>query len=256
MWAPLNLGIGGDRVQDLGWRLQHRLLAPSSARLGAGTLIVVLIGTNDLGAGEDPQVVASELHTVLLQLRRLQPDAHLLLHALLPRGGDHGYGTSGFHRSHWWEPGAINAHYDAIERVNAALHSFARAHREFSHFIDCGERFVRRVALPTDQLEGREVLEVPTGGGGGSGRNADSRYLDSHLMYDLLHLSPAGYEAWAACLVPEVARLLAQLEMKASGGGAVLGLGAGGSASRVAASAPACVGRSCRGDAGGLDSAR
>lgn len=98
MWAPLNLGIGGDRVQDLGWRLQHRLLAPSSARLGAGTLIVVLIGTNDLGAGEDPQVVASELHTVLLQLRRLQPDAHLLLHALLPRGGDHGYGTSGFHR--------------------------------------------------------------------------------------------------------------------------------------------------------------
>ena len=25
-WRPLNFGVGGDRVQDLGWRLQHGLL--------------------------------------------------------------------------------------------------------------------------------------------------------------------------------------------------------------------------------------
>ena len=62
---PLNLAIGGDRVQDLGWRLQRGLL-PSSL---TPPVFFVLMGTNDLGSGEHWHVVADELELVLEQAR-------------------------------------------------------------------------------------------------------------------------------------------------------------------------------------------
>lgn len=33
-------------------------------------------------------------------------------------------------------------------------------------------------------------------------------YIETRLMYDLLHLTPDGYREWAACLLPAVERLM------------------------------------------------
>ena len=63
-WSPLNLAIGGDRAQDLGWRLQHGLLPPNLQP----KVFFVMIGTNDLGSGEEHEVVSSEVQLVLEQL--------------------------------------------------------------------------------------------------------------------------------------------------------------------------------------------
>ena len=94
-WRPMNFGIGGDRAQDLGWRLQHGLLPP----LLEPDVFVVLIGTNDIGKGETKEVALTEVLTVVRQLHAARPRATVLLLGLLPRGGDSGTpGTPSFHR--------------------------------------------------------------------------------------------------------------------------------------------------------------
>ena len=60
--------MGGDRVQDLGWRLQHGLLSPELQP----EVIVLLIGTNDLGNGERAEVALAELGVLVRQLGRVR----------------------------------------------------------------------------------------------------------------------------------------------------------------------------------------
>lgn len=76
-WQPLNFGIGGDRAQDLGWRIQHGLLPASLDP----RVIVLLIGTNDIGKGEDPQVALTEVRSTP-PWRRLASLSHDLARCL------------------------------------------------------------------------------------------------------------------------------------------------------------------------------
>ena len=99
-YGALNFAIGGDRAQDVGWRLHHGLL-PAALQPRAA---VLMIGTNDLGTGEQWDVVAMEVETILEQFHSLRPHAAVVLHAVLPRGGDDGTPrTPAFHRSPWWK---------------------------------------------------------------------------------------------------------------------------------------------------------
>ena len=117
--------------------------------------------------------------------------------------------------------------------------------------LDCGARLLRSVTLPEAQLE-----QQLNQSGVSVARRAASRgpqhgpqYLPVELMYDLLHLTPAGYRLWADCLAPVLAGLL-------DGQG-----GAGRAAApprrraferrQAQAHEPeaVCIGRSCRGGA-------
>ena len=214
-WRPLNFGIGGDRAQDLGWRLQHGLLPRSLEP----DVLVVLIGTNDIGKGEAKEVALTEVLTVVRQLHAAKPRAAVLLLGLLPRGGDSGTpGTPSFHRSTrpalrfcrdpcthassllatssclprcpplvlptsprriarrrsaWWSDD-WNNHFHSIRHINEGLRAFADAHRwaTYVELSGASSPFLRRTVGPSAQVE----------------------YIDTDLMYDLLHLSPKGYE--------------------------------------------------------------
>jgi lysophospholipase L1-like esterase len=74
----LNLGIGGDQVQDLLWRVQNGELEGQDPKL-----IVLLIGTNNLM--QDPKDVAGGIRLVLNEYEQRCPDAHILLLGLFPR---------------------------------------------------------------------------------------------------------------------------------------------------------------------------
>ena len=76
----LNAGVSGDRTEHLLWRLQHGNLAgpPPEA-------VLVLIGTNDVGAGRTPEDIAEGIRANLLYLRRHRPDARIGLLGLWPR---------------------------------------------------------------------------------------------------------------------------------------------------------------------------
>ncbi|MGM9484987.1 GDSL-type esterase/lipase family protein [Roseateles sp. NT4] len=76
------LGFGGDRTENLLWRLQHGELDGMSPKA-----VVMMIGTNNTGDRlEDPALTLAGIQKNLDEIRRRQPQAKVLLLALFPRG--------------------------------------------------------------------------------------------------------------------------------------------------------------------------
>ncbi|MFN3302303.1 MAG: GDSL-type esterase/lipase family protein [Roseateles sp.] len=76
------LGFGGDRTENLLWRLQHGELDGMAPKA-----VVLLIGTNNTGERlEDPALTVAGIRANLDEIRRRQPQARVLLLALFPRG--------------------------------------------------------------------------------------------------------------------------------------------------------------------------
>lgn len=84
--APLkaaNFGIGGDTTQNVLWRItEGGALEGISPRV-----IVLMIGTNNIGLHKDPpEKVARGVRAILAELQKKFPDSVVLLHAIFPRG--------------------------------------------------------------------------------------------------------------------------------------------------------------------------
>jgi lysophospholipase L1-like esterase len=82
-FAPLRVadfGIAFDRCGDVLRRVREGTLDGSGARL-----VVLMIGSNDLAAGEAPSAVAALVAEVAEEIRRRHPSARLLILAILPR---------------------------------------------------------------------------------------------------------------------------------------------------------------------------
>lgn len=76
-----NFAMGGDRTQHLLWRVAQGQLANFKPKL-----VVLMIGTNNLGNGETPADTALGVEAVVKQYRQHCPNATILLQGLLPRG--------------------------------------------------------------------------------------------------------------------------------------------------------------------------
>lgn len=89
VWQPrgvLNCGIGGDRVQNVLWRLDHGLLAALAADDDLRG-VVLMIGTNNSNGDECTAAdIAAGIVEVVQRLRRGLPQARVLLLSILPRG--------------------------------------------------------------------------------------------------------------------------------------------------------------------------
>lgn len=76
------LGFGGDRTENLLWRLQQGELDGMAPKA-----IVMMIGTNNTGDRlEDPALTVAGIKANLAEIRKRQPQAKVLLLALFPRG--------------------------------------------------------------------------------------------------------------------------------------------------------------------------
>ena len=83
-FAPLNAlnaGVNGDRTEHLLWRIDHGNLDGQQLQI-----VVLLIGTNDIGIHRRSNVVAEEVRQILTRLRSRSPAARILLLGILPRG--------------------------------------------------------------------------------------------------------------------------------------------------------------------------
>jgi len=124
------LGFGGDRTENLLWRLQHGELDGMSPKA-----VVMMIGTNNTGDRlEDPALTVAGIRNNLDEIRRLQPQAKVLLLALFPRGE---------------KPDDLMRRHNA--RINALLPALADGRQVF--FLDIG----RALANPDGTLS-KDIL--------------------------------------------------------------------------------------------------
>ncbi|MBC5810201.1 MAG: GDSL family lipase [Candidatus Eremiobacteraeota bacterium] len=74
-------GIGGDRTEDLLWRIAHGELDSAAPKM-----VLLEIGTNDLGSGLDAAETARGIIANVRAIAKKQPAATILLLGVLPRG--------------------------------------------------------------------------------------------------------------------------------------------------------------------------
>ena len=120
----LNLGYGGDRTQNVLWRIAHGELDGYKAKN-----IVLMIGTNNNSSNDtDPANVAKAVEKIAAEVRAKQPGAQLILHPIFPRG------VSADSKRH----SAARARND---KTNELLKAFAAAHPEIT-WIDFNDKMV------------------------------------------------------------------------------------------------------------------
>ncbi len=77
-YRPANFGIGGDRAENVLWRLNHGELAGTSPKV-----ILLLLGTNNSGMNTSGEI-ALGVATVIQKLRTMLPKTRILLMAIFP----------------------------------------------------------------------------------------------------------------------------------------------------------------------------
>ena len=81
-YHALNLGYGGDRTENVLWRLQHGEIDGIKPKV-----IVMMIGTNNTGFRHDaPELIYTGIKRDIQEIQKHQPHAKLLLLAIFPRG--------------------------------------------------------------------------------------------------------------------------------------------------------------------------
>ncbi len=78
----LNLGQGGDRTQNVLWRLQNGEIEGIQPKIA-----MLMIGTNNVGRGESPEDTVLGIKAVLAELKQRLPNTKVVLCSILPRGG-------------------------------------------------------------------------------------------------------------------------------------------------------------------------
>jgi lysophospholipase L1-like esterase len=81
-YHALDLGFGGDRTENLLWRLQHGEIDGIAPKVA-----VLMVGTNNSGhRAENPETTAAGIKRLLDEIRQRLPATQVLLLAIFPRG--------------------------------------------------------------------------------------------------------------------------------------------------------------------------
>lgn len=176
---PLVLGIGGDQTQHLLYRLIDGELVSDIAN-DTSSMFVVLIGTNNLGAGELPGPTAKGIHAVVEYLLK-NTKGTVVLFTLLPRG-------DAKKRLQKLCPPRCNSRglpftsfLPPIKTVNKQILNWKQkeyAHESRFHVLECGDEFL---ASNDDTSVDDDVK--------------------SSLMPDLLHPNAVGSKILSKCIL-------------------------------------------------------
>ncbi len=123
-----NLGFGYDYLENTLWRLQHGELDGAKAKV-----VVMHIGTNNAGKNT-PEEIAAGVRALLDEIQKRQPQAHVILMAIFPRGP---------------KPDAMRAKLDT---TNKLLAQFAAPGKVT--FLDIGAKFLAPDGSITREIMG------------------------------------------------------------------------------------------------------
>lgn len=168
----INLGYSGYRTENILWNLQNGEL--EFAR--SPRLFMILVGTNNTDDRHFPRVHTPEeifaaTKAIVDLIRKRHPTSKVLVLRIFPRGGDSEKGVS---------PPEFKSSAKCIETCRRAGELTAQLADEKQVFwLDINRIFLR-----------------PDG------------TINTDLMWDLLHPSPAGAEAWAQAVEPTLTQLM------------------------------------------------
>ncbi len=86
----VNLGVGGDRTQNLLWRMRDLPLETLSPET-----VIILVGTNNLTDGDKPADIAGAIRLIVASAQKAWPAARIYVSAILPRGRDFAFRAGG-----------------------------------------------------------------------------------------------------------------------------------------------------------------
>ena len=138
-YRVLNLGYGGDQTQNLLWRLRNGELDGYRAKAA-----VLMIGTNNHGVGgTDPEKTAAGVKACIDELREKQPQAKVVLMAILPRAVGVADG----------DPTKDNGSDARNRRTNELLRAFADGRSVV--FVDICDKFLVDGRIPKELMSDR-----------------------------------------------------------------------------------------------------
>ena len=179
----INLGHNGYRTEQILWNLQNGELdfAPSPKAA------ILLIGTNNsddrhFSRVHTPEEIFAGTKAIVDLIRQRHPTTKILILRIFPRGGDAERGVS---------PPAFNSSAQCIETCRRAGELTAKlADGQHVFWLDLNYVFLR-----------------PDG------------TINTDMLWDLLHPSPAGAEAWAQSMEPTLAELMGDQPLAAGPAG-------------------------------------
>jgi len=174
-YAPrnaINLGHNGYRTEQILWNLQNGELDFTRSP----KVVMLLIGTNNSDDRHFDKVHTAEeifagTKAIVAEIRQRHPTTKVLVLRIFPRGGDDEKGVS---------PPAFNSSQQCIEtcrRAGELTRQLADGRHVF--WLDVNHVFLR-----------------------------PDHTINTDLMWDLLHPSPAGAEAWAQAVGPTLEKLM------------------------------------------------
>jgi len=174
-FAPLNainLGYNGYRTEQILWNLQNGELDFKRAP----KVVILLIGTNNIDdrnfkKSHTAEQVFAGTKAIVGTIRKRHPGTKILVLRIFPRGGDDEEGVS---------PPAFNSSVKCIEICR-------RAGELTSRLADGKKVF---------WMDVNNVFLQPDGS------------INTELMWDLLHPSPAGADLWVKAVMPTLRKLL------------------------------------------------
>lgn len=126
--GAFDFGIGGDRTENVLWRLSQGQLKGIHPKL-----VLLMIGTNNLSSNTNEQI-AEGVKAVIEQYRKLCPNATILVQGIFPRA-----------------PDATSPLRARIKEINTTIATFADG--KSVRFLDFGDKF-----LEADGTMSKEVM--------------------------------------------------------------------------------------------------
>ena len=152
-----SFGMSGDRTEHLLWRIQNGNFADIDP-----SVIVLMIGVNNINAGDDAWQVAEGIETVVSELRTRESQAQVLLLGCFPTNN------------------ATSVQRQKSDRVHQLIAPLGQ--RDGVHYLDLRSLFL----------------------------NADASLNYTTMSRDGVHITQAGYRAWAEAIEPTMQQLLGE----------------------------------------------
>ena len=138
-YNTLNLGFGGDRTQNVIWRIQNGEIDGISPKL-----VTIMIGTNNISR-DKPADIALGIKTIVAELRKRLPDSKIVIFSIFPRNHPR-----------------VNGDFEQVKEVNKLIPSIADNKHVFH--VDINKNFLDDNGKLKAELYGRDLLHLSNKG--------------------------------------------------------------------------------------------